>query len=115
MTLPVHSTCTTSSCRCLIIPTGCSLPWPLLKRRSGRDEDAVCLLDACPETSRRLRRDRLDRTEAKHHTGACMKASLHRLRPSTQGKLVTNCVTNPMGNRGQCRATVTNFVTKLRA
>ena len=28
---------------------------------------------------------------------------------------VTNSVTNPMGNRGQCRATVTNFVTKLRA
>ena len=44
-----------------------------------------------------------------------MEASLHRLRPNTHGELVTNCVTNPMGNRGQCRATVTNFVTKLRA
>jgi hypothetical protein len=44
-----------------------------------------------------------------------MKASLHWLWPNTQGKLVTNCVTNPMGNRGQCRATVTDFVTKLRA
>ena len=30
-------------------------------------------------------------------------------------KLVTNSVTNPLGKRGQCRATVTNFVTKLRA
>jgi hypothetical protein len=30
-------------------------------------------------------------------------------------KLVTNSVTNPLGNPGQCRATVTNFVTKLRA
>ena len=28
---------------------------------------------------------------------------------------VTNSVTNPLGNRGQCRATVTNSVTKLRA
>jgi hypothetical protein len=44
-----------------------------------------------------------------------MKASLYWLWPNTEGKLVTNCVTNPMGNRGQCRATVTNFVTKLRA
>jgi len=44
-----------------------------------------------------------------------MKASLHPLRPNTQRKLVTNCVTNWLGNRGQCRATVTNFVTKLRA
>ena len=44
-----------------------------------------------------------------------MKASLHRLNVNTQGRLVTNCVTNPMGNRGQSRATVTNSVTKLRA
>ena len=28
---------------------------------------------------------------------------------------VTNSVTNALGNRGQCRATVTNSVTKLRA
>jgi type IV secretory pathway TrbF-like protein len=28
---------------------------------------------------------------------------------------VTNSVTNPLENRGQSRATVTNFVTKLRA
>jgi hypothetical protein len=28
---------------------------------------------------------------------------------------VTNTVTNRLGNRGQSRATVTNFVTKLRA
>ena len=45
MTLPVPSTCTTSLCRCLIIPTGCSLPWPLLNRPSVRDEDAVVLGD----------------------------------------------------------------------
>ena len=44
-----------------------------------------------------------------------MKASSHRFGPNAQGRLVTNCVTNPMGNRGQCRATVTNSVTKLRA
>jgi hypothetical protein len=28
---------------------------------------------------------------------------------------VTNSVTNWLGSRGQCRPTVTNFVTKLRA
>ena len=44
-----------------------------------------------------------------------MIASLHLVRSNAQGKLVTNSVTNRMGNRGQSRATVTNFVTKLRA
>jgi hypothetical protein len=44
-----------------------------------------------------------------------MKASLHRLMPNTEAKFVTKPVTNGQGNRGQCRTTVTNSVTKLRA
>jgi hypothetical protein len=32
-----------------------------------------------------------------------------------KANVVTNSVTNWVGNRGQARATVTNFVTKLRA
>jgi hypothetical protein len=44
-----------------------------------------------------------------------MKASLHCLWHNTQGELVTNTVTNRPDNQGQSRATVTNFVTKLRA
>ena len=44
-----------------------------------------------------------------------MQASLHHPRfvPALNG--VTNSVTNRLGNPGQCRETVTNFVTKLRA
>ena len=44
-----------------------------------------------------------------------MIASLQRRVPNREAKVVTNSVTNRMGNRGQSRATVTNFVTKLRA
>jgi hypothetical protein len=44
-----------------------------------------------------------------------MKASWQLGRLNCDAKLVTNSVTNPVGNRGQCRATVTNSVTKLRA
>ena len=69
------------------------------------------LLDGCPQP----RRDRLDRTEAKYHTEACMIASQHLPGASVRGIPVTNSVTNRLGNRGQCRATVTNFVTKLGA
>ena len=47
--------------------------------------------------------------------GACMKASLQIAGLNGDTKLVTNSVTNPLGNPGQCRATVTNSVTKLRA
>ena len=46
---------------------------------------------------------------------ACMQASHHPGRSFAALNSVTNSVTNRMGNRGQCRATVTNFVTKLRA
>jgi len=46
---------------------------------------------------------------------ACMQASLHLRRLRSAMYTVTNSVTNPLGNRGQCRATVTNSVTKLRA
>lgn len=44
-----------------------------------------------------------------------MMASLHKYpcKYATEG--VTNSVTNRLGNPGQCRATVTNSVTKLRA
>jgi hypothetical protein len=58
---------------------------------------------------------RLDLTNRRAHTEACMMASLHSFpsKPGTEG--VTNSVTNRLGNRGQSRATVTNFVTKLRA
>jgi hypothetical protein len=34
---------------------------------------------------------------------------------NSEAKFVTKSVTNVLGNRGQCRATVTNFVTKLGA
>jgi hypothetical protein len=44
-----------------------------------------------------------------------MMASLHSLVSNPEAKFVTKSVTNVLGNRGQCRATVTNFVTKLRA
>ena len=44
-----------------------------------------------------------------------MKASWRVTGLNGDAKLVTNSVTNPLGNRGQCRATVTNSVTKLRA
>jgi len=44
---------------------------------------------------------------------ACMKASWQITELNGGRKLVTNSVTNPLGKRGQCRATVTNFVTKL--
>ena len=44
-----------------------------------------------------------------------MKASWQITRLNGETKLVTNSVTNPLGNPGQCRATVTNSVTKLRA
>jgi hypothetical protein len=47
--------------------------------------------------------------------GACMKASLHRPNTASRRISVTNSVTNRLGNPGQSRATVTNFVTKLRA
>ena len=46
---------------------------------------------------------------------AFMLASLHANRSERDANCVTNSVTNPVGNRGQFRATVTNFVTKLRA
>ena len=60
-------------------------------------------------------RAQLDTPPQADHTEACMKASLHRLKPHTEAKFVTKSVTNGLGNRGQCRATVTNSVTKLRA
>ena len=44
-----------------------------------------------------------------------MKASWQVAGLNGDAKVVTNSVTNRMGNRGQSRATVTNFVTKLRA
>jgi hypothetical protein len=44
-----------------------------------------------------------------------MQSSLHTSVTNQQAKAVTNSVTNRLGNRGQSRATVTNFVTKLRA
>jgi len=47
--------------------------------------------------------------------GACMEASWQIVGMNGDTKLVTNSVTNPAGNRGQSRATVTNSVTKLRA
>ena len=46
---------------------------------------------------------------------ACMIASLHLHRFPAAVNSVTNSVTNRLGNEGQCRATVTNSVTKLRA
>ena len=60
-------------------------------------------------------RSALTGREAEHHTKACMKASLHSGGSAFISNYVTNSVTNRLGNRGQCRATVTNFVTKLRA
>ena len=44
-----------------------------------------------------------------------MQPSLHGGVSSERVKVVTNSVTNKLGNRGQSRATVTNSVTKLRA
>ena len=44
-----------------------------------------------------------------------MQSSLHIQVLKGEAKGVTNSVTNRVGNPGQCRATVTNFVTKLRA
>jgi hypothetical protein len=44
-----------------------------------------------------------------------MIASKHLPGARVSGISVTNSVTNRAGNRGQSRATVTNFVTKLRA
>ena len=44
-----------------------------------------------------------------------MTASQYHLGASVRGIRVTNSVTNWLGNRGQCRAIVTNSVTKLRA
>ena len=44
-----------------------------------------------------------------------MLASLRANRSEGGADCVTNSVTNPLGTRGQCKATVTNFVTKLRA
>ena len=46
---------------------------------------------------------------------AVMLASLHANRSEGGADCVTNSVTNPLGKRGQRRATVTNSVTKLRA
>jgi hypothetical protein len=46
---------------------------------------------------------------------ACMQPSSQSDVSNQQGNLVTNSVTNLLGNQGQSRATVTNFVTKLRA
>ncbi len=44
-----------------------------------------------------------------------MAASQHLSGLNGATKLVTNSVTNPLGIQGQCGATVTNSVTKLRA
>ena len=44
-----------------------------------------------------------------------MQASLHLDVSSQKVEVVTNSVTNGLGNPGQSRATVTNSVTKLRA
>ena len=44
-----------------------------------------------------------------------MKATLRVPGLNGDTKLVTNSVTNPLGKPGQCRATVTNSVTKVRA
>ncbi len=44
-----------------------------------------------------------------------MIARLHTGTLNHDAKLVPNSVTNRLGSRGQSRATVTNFVTKLRA
>jgi len=44
-----------------------------------------------------------------------MIASFHFVGSDGDAKLVTNSVTNPVGNLGHLRATVTNSVTKLRA
>jgi hypothetical protein len=46
---------------------------------------------------------------------ACMQPSWLVSVANHRAKVVTNSVTNRLGNGGQCRATVTNFVTKLRA
>jgi hypothetical protein len=53
--------------------------------------------------------------KTEHHTKACMKASLHSGSSRFISNYVTNTVTNPLENPGQCRAIVTNVVTKLRA
>ena len=44
-----------------------------------------------------------------------MKASQHMYPCKHPTEFVTNTVTKTLGNPGQSRATVTNFVTKLRA
>jgi hypothetical protein len=44
----VPSTCITSLYRCLITPTGCSLPWPPLKKRTCRNEGVAVFPDAWP-------------------------------------------------------------------
>src|SRR6266850_194033 len=101
MRAPEPSTYITNSYSCWITPTSCSSRWLRLKKHSRRGE--FRLLDG------------LDIWATGHHTEASMKASQHGCQRNSASKSVTNSVTNRLGNPGQCRAIVTNSVTKLRA
>src|ERR1017187_2855290 len=63
----------------------------------------------------RFARAQVDRRPNRNHTEACMIASQHLSGANVIPIPLSNSLTNKLGKRGQCRATVTNFVNKLRA
>ena len=81
-------------------------------RIPGRSQSKEC---SDKRTSIALRRICLTPSDALKENEACMQAGMRLRRSAPPVNSVTNSVTKPLGTRGQSRATVTNFVTKLRA